>query len=143
MAAVVEEASARRTKIYADAIRRGTTARESMENLIDANLEMIVLPEAAAVLEVHLARRNDDELDREVEPIARRFDRRVLRWGRRILRAGGVENSGFVQSLQLLNNALTRGLTVEYVRYRDKTPIDRAAKTWKTHVMAMLFGLDE
>ncbi len=143
MAAVVEEASARRTKIYAAAIRRGTTARESMENLIDANLEMIVLPEAAAVLEIHLARRNDAELDREVQSGARRFDRRVSRWGRRILRAGGVENDDFVQSLQLLNNALTRGLTVEYVRYRDKTAVDRAAKTWKAHVMTMLFGRDE
>jgi len=143
MAAVVEEASARRTKIYAAAIRRGTTARESMENLIDANLEMIVLPEAAAVLEIHLARRNDAELDREVQSGARRFDRRVLRWGRRILRAGGVENGDFVQSLQLLNNAVTRGLTVEYVRYRDKTAVDRAAKTWKAHVVTMLFGRGE
>lgn len=143
MAAVVEEASARRTKIYAEAIRRGKTARESMENLIDANLQMIVLPEAAAVLEIHLARRNDAELDHEVQSGARRFDRRVLRWGRRILRAGGVENSDFVQSLQVLNNAVTRGLTVEYVRYRDKTAIDRAAKAWRAHVTTMLFGPEE
>jgi len=143
MAAVFEEASARRTKVYAAAIRRGTTARESMENLLDANLEMIVLPEAAAVLEIHLARRNDGELDREVQPGARRFDRRVSRWGHRILRAGGVENSAFVQSLQVMNNAITRGLTVEYVRNRDKRAIDRAAKTWKAHVMTMLFDRGE
>lgn len=142
MAAVVEEFAARRTKIYADAIRRGKTPREAMENLIDANLEMISLPEAAAALEVHLARRNDAELDQEVELSARRFDERVLRWGRRILRDAGIVNEEAIQSVQLLSNAVTRGLTVEHIRNRDKDAIERAKKLWRAHMLTMLFGPD-
>lgn len=142
MAAVVEEFSAHRTRIYAEAIRRGTTPRESMENLIDANLELISLPEAAAALEIHLARRNDPELDREVEPSAHRFDQRVLRWAYRILRAAGVSTDSTIQSVQLLSNAVTRGLTVEYIRNPDKAAIERAAKVWRAQMLIMLFGPD-
>jgi AcrR family transcriptional regulator len=142
MAAVVEEFSAQRTEIYAAAIRRGKTPRESMENLIDANLALIGLPESAAALEIHLARRNDPELDSEVELGARRFDRRVFRWGRRILHAAGVNNDGAVQSIQLLSNAVTRGLTVEHIRNPDKEAIERATKDWRAQMLMMLFGPD-
>src|SRR3546814_1903247 len=47
MAAVAAEFSAYRTRIYAEAIRRGTTPRESMENLLAANFEMVSRPEMA------------------------------------------------------------------------------------------------
>src|SRR3546814_7049020 len=72
MAAVAAEFSAYRTQIYADAIRCGKTPRESMENLLDANFQMVSRPEMAPVLEIHLARRNDPDLDREVGPSTRR-----------------------------------------------------------------------
>lgn len=140
MATVIEELAAQRTKIYAEAIRRGKTPRESMENLIDANLEMIILPEVAAALEIHLARRNDPELNSEIEFNARRVDGRMLRWGRRILREAGVENRDAAQFIQLLSNAVTRGLAIEYIHNRDKAAIDRAAAIWKVQMMAMLFG---
>src|SRR5690606_16309131 len=68
MAAVVAEFSAYRTQVYAEAIRRGKTPRESMENLLDTNFQMVSRPEMAAVLEIHLARRNDPDLNREVGP---------------------------------------------------------------------------
>jgi len=142
MAAVLEEFATHRTKVYAEAIRRGKTPRESMENLIDANLELISLPEAAAALEIHLARRNDPELDREVGPAARRFDQRVLRWSYRMLHAAGISNDGTTQSVQLLSNAVTRGLTVEYIRNPNKTAIERAAKIWRTQILSLLFGPD-
>lgn len=142
MAAVVEEFSAYRTKVYAEAIRRGKTPRESMENLIDTNLALISLPESAAALEIHLARRNDPELDSEVEFSARRFDQRVLRWSRRILRAAGIDNDGAVQSIQLLSNAVTRGLTVEHIRNPDKAAIERATQDWRAQMLTMLFGPD-
>src|SRR3546814_8286832 len=87
-----------------------------MENLIDANFAMVSRPEMAAVLEIHLARRNDPDLDREVGPSTRRFDRRVRLWGHFILRAAGIDNDKASQSLQLLNTAVKRGLTVEYIR---------------------------
>src|SRR3546814_13348824 len=61
MAAVAAEFAAYRTRVYTDAIRRGTTPRASMENLIDANFAMVSRPEMAAVLEIHLARRNRSE----------------------------------------------------------------------------------
>jgi AcrR family transcriptional regulator len=140
MAAVVEEFSTHRIKIYAEAIRRGRTPREAMENLIDANLEVISMPEAAASLEVTLARRNDPELDKEVEPRARRFDRRVLRWGNCILRAAGISNDSHTQSIQLLSNAVTRGLIVEYIRNPDKAALERASNIWKAQMLTMLFG---
>lgn len=142
MAAVIEDVSARRIEMFADAIRRGRTPRESMENLIDANLELISRPESAAALEIHLARRNDPELDREVEPNARRLDRRVRRWGERILSAAGIRNEGVVVSVQLLSNAMTYGLTVEYIRNPDKAAIKRAAEVWRAQMLALLFGPD-
>ena len=106
----------------------------------DANLELISLPETAAALEIHLARRNDPELDKEVEPSARRFDRRVLLWGYRILRAAGVTNLSTIQSVQVLSNAVTRGLTVEYIRNPDKAATERAAQLWKEQMLTMLFN---
>lgn len=140
MAAVAAEFSAYRTRIYADAIRRGHTPRESMENLIDANFQMVSRPEMAAVLEIHLARRNDPDLDREVGPSTRRFDRRVRLWGYSILRAAGISDDHVPRSLQLLNNAVTRGLTVEYVRNPDTAAIEHAIRIWKAQMLELLFG---
>src|SRR3546814_9743090 len=95
---------------------------------------MVSRPEMAAVLEIHLARRNDPDLDREVGPSTRRFDRRVRLWGHFILRAAGIDNDKAYQSLQLLNNAVTRGLTVEYIRNPDMNLIDRSIATWKAQM---------
>jgi AcrR family transcriptional regulator len=140
MAAVAADFAAYRTRVYADAIRRGKTPRESMENLIDANFEMVGRPEMAAVLEIHLARRSDSDLDREVGPGTRRFDRRVRLWGYSILRAAGIEEDAAHRSLQLLNNAVTRGLTVEYIRNPDEAVIERSIRIWKAQLLQLLFG---
>jgi AcrR family transcriptional regulator len=140
MAAVAAEFAAYRTRVYADAIRRGKTPRESMGNLLDANFQMVSRPEMAAVLEIHLARRNDPELDREVAPSTRRFDRRVRLWGYSILRAAGIEDDEAHMSLQLLNNAVTRGLTVEYIRNPNKQVIERCIGIWKTQILDLIFG---
>lgn len=140
MAAVAAEFAAYRTRIYAEAIRAGTTPRQSMENLIDANYRMVGLPEMAAVLEIHLARRNDPDLDQEVGPSARRFDRRVRLWGHMILRAAGIDSNEAYQTLQLLNNAVTRGLTVEYIRNPDRALIERSVAVWKKQMLDLVFG---
>ena len=140
MAAVAAEFSAYRTRVYAEAIRSGATPRQSMENLIDANFRMVSRPEMAAVLEIHLARRNDPDLDQEVGPSTRRFDRRVRLWGRFILHAAGIENDTSYQSLQLLNNAVTRGLTVEYIRNPDRALIERSVAIWKEQMLELVFG---
>lgn len=139
MAALIVQFSAHRTRVYTDAIRRGTTPRESMENLIDANFQMLRGPEMAAALEIHLARRNDPDLEREVGPSTRRFDRRVRLWVYKILRAAGVEDDETHQSLQLLNNAVTGGLTVEYIRNPDGAPIERAVAIWKAQMLNLIF----
>jgi AcrR family transcriptional regulator len=140
MAAVAAEFAAYRTRIYAQAIRAGTTPRQSMENLIDANYLMVSRPEMAAVLEIHLARRNDPDLDQEVGPSARRFDRRVRLWGHMILRAAGIDNDEAYQTLQLLNNAVTRGLTVEYIRNPNMALIERSVAIWKRQMLDLVFG---
>lgn len=142
MAAVAAEFAAYRTQVYVDAIRRGRTPRQSMENLIDANFEMVSRPEMAAVLEIHLARRNDPDLDHEVGPSTRRFDRRVRLWGHLILRAAGIRNDRAYLSLQLLNNAVTRGLTVEYIRNPDMALIERSIAIWKVQMLDLIFGDD-
>ncbi|SMQ76455.1 transcriptional regulator, TetR family [Sphingopyxis terrae subsp. ummariensis] len=140
MAAVAAEFAAYRTRIYSEAIRAGATPRESMENLIDANFRMVSRPEMAAVLEIHLARRNDPELDQEVGPSTRRFERRVRLWGHFILHAAGIDNDAAYQSLQLLNNAVTRGLTVEYIRNPDMALIERSVAIWKRQMLELVFG---
>jgi AcrR family transcriptional regulator len=140
MAAVAAELSAYRTGIYAEAIRRGTTPRESMENLLDANFRLVGRPEMAALLELHLARRNDPDLERELAPSTRRFDRRVRLWAHMMMSAAGIHNDEAPQSLQLLNNAVTRGLTVEYIRNPDPAVIDRAIEIWKAQFLGLLFG---
>ncbi len=140
MAAVAAEFSAYRTRIYIDAIRQGTTPRESMENLIDANFRMVSRPEMAAVLEIHLARRNDPDLDREVGPGARRVDRRVRLWAYSILHAAGIRDDAAHRSLQLLNNAVTRGLTVEYIRNPDPAVVELAIAIWKAQMLDLIFG---
>lgn len=143
MAAVAAEFSAYRVRVYREAIRRGRTPRESMENLIDANFEMISRPEMAAVLEIHLARRNDPDLDREVGPSTRRFDRRVRLWAYSILHAAGIAENEINLSVQLLNNAVTRGLTVEYIRNPDAAFIERAVRIWKNQMLDLIFGAGE
>jgi AcrR family transcriptional regulator len=140
MAAVAAEFSEYRVRLYADAIRSGSTPKESMSNLIDANFRMVSRPEMAAVLEIHLARRSDPELDREVGPSSQRFDRRVRLWGHFILKAAGIEDDSAYRSLQLLNNAVTRGLTVEYIRSPHNPIIEQAVLTWKTQLLGLMFG---
>lgn len=141
MAAVAAEFSARRIEVYSAAIRSGKTPRESMERLIDANFQMVSRPEMAAVLEIHLARRNDPDLDHEVGPSTRRFDRRVRLWAVTILRAAGIEgDEEYHRSLQLLNNAITRGLTVEYIRNPNEAVIRRSISIWKAQILDLIFG---
>ncbi|QCB53035.1 TetR/AcrR family transcriptional regulator [Sphingopyxis sp. PAMC25046] len=140
MAAVAAEFSAYRVWVYREAIRRGRSPRESMENLIDANFKMISRPEMAAVLEIHLARRKDPDLDREVGPSTRRFDRRVRLWAYSILRAAGIAEDETHLSVQLLNNAVSRGLTVEYIRNPDAAFIERAVQIWKKQMLDLIFG---
>ncbi|HWE44567.1 MAG TPA: TetR/AcrR family transcriptional regulator [Caulobacteraceae bacterium] len=139
MAAVAAELSAYRIEVYSDAIRRGTTPRESMANLLDANFDLASRPEMAALLELHLARRNNPDLDRELAPSTRRFDRRVRLWGHTILHAAGVRDDETSQSLQVLNNAITRGLTVEYIRNPNTAAIGRAIEIWKAQILDLLF----
>lgn len=143
MAAVASEFSAYRVRTYREAIRRGRTPRDSMENLLDANFEMISRPEMAAVLEIHLARRNDPDLDREVGPSTRRFDRRVRLWIYSILHAAGISENETYLSVQLLNNAITRGLTVEYIRNPNAAFIERAVRIWKDQMLELIFGAGE
>lgn len=140
IAAVAIEFSNYRTEVYVAAIRKGRTPRESMENLIDANFAMVGRPEMAALLEIHLARRNDPDLEAEVGPSTRRFDRRVRLWTYKILHAAGIEAAEKHQSLQLLNNAVTRGLTVEYIRNPNGAAIDRAIEMWKVQLLDLIFG---
>jgi hypothetical protein len=111
-----------------------------MENLLDANFQMVSRPEMAAVLEIHLARRNDPDLDREVAPSTHRFDRRVRLWGYSILHAAGIKDDRAHLSLQLLNNAVTRGLTVEYIRNPNKAVIEESIRIWKKQILALLFS---
>lgn len=143
MAAVAAEFSAYRVRVYREAIRRGRSPRESMENLIDANFEMISRPEMAAVLEIHLARRNDPDLDREVGPSTRRFDRRVRLWAYSILHAAGIAEDETHLSVQLLNNAVSRGLTVEYIRNPDAEFLERAVRIWKKQMLDLIFAPGE
>src|SRR3546814_3137689 len=92
------------------------------------------------LLEIHLARRNDPDLDREVGPSTRRFDRRVRLWGYSILHAAGIKDDEAHMSLQLLNNAVTRGLTVEYIRNPNKAVIDYSIRIWKKQILDLLFS---
>jgi AcrR family transcriptional regulator len=141
MAAVTAEISASVTRTYAEAIRRGKTPRQSMENLLDANFDRLTRPEMAALLEISLARRNDPELDREVTPSVRRFDRRVRSWIYRILRAAGIElDEAQEQSLQMLNNSMTRGLLVEYLNNPDNPLIEHCVRIWKAQILDLCFG---
>src|SRR3546814_12774229 len=94
----------------------------------------------AAVLEIHLARRNDPDLDREVAPSTRRFDRRVRLWGYSILHAAGIKDDQAHMSLQLLNNAVKRGLTVEYIRNTNKAVIDYSIRNWKKKTLDRLIS---
>ncbi|MGV3480472.1 MAG: TetR/AcrR family transcriptional regulator [Sphingobium sp.] len=140
MAAVVEAFSIQQSHIYMAAIRRGASPREKLENLIDANLDLVGSPYAAAALEVHLARRNDPELEMEVEPIARRFDRRMFRWSRCILRAAGIDDEEATGSMQMLSNAVTCGLIVEYIRNPDAAAIERTKRIWRAQMLATILG---
>ncbi|MBY8825210.1 TetR/AcrR family transcriptional regulator [Sphingomonas colocasiae] len=140
MAAVVEAFSIQQSHIYMAAIRRGASPREKLENLIDTNLDLVGSPYAAAALEVHLARRNDPELEMEVDPIARRFDRRMFRWSRCILRAAGIDNEDATRSMQMLSNAVTCGLIVEYIRNPDAAAIERTKRIWRAQMLATIFG---
>ncbi|WP_153141862.1 TetR/AcrR family transcriptional regulator [Paraburkholderia agricolaris] len=141
MAALTAEISASVARTFAEAIRRGRTPKESMENLLDANFDRLNRPEMAALLEISLARRNDPELDREVTPSVRRFDRRVRSWIYRILRAAGVDfDETQQQCLQMLNNSMTRGLTVEFIQNPDNPVIERCVRIWKAQILDMCFG---
>ena len=57
--------------------------------------------------------------------------------------AAGIGNDEAYQTLQLLNNAVTRGLTVEYIRNPDMALIERSVAIWKRQMLELVFGPDE
>lgn len=52
----------------------------------------------------------------------------------------GIESDETYMSLQLLNNAVTRGLTVEYIRNADAKIIERSIRIWKKQMLDLIFG---
>lgn len=48
--------------------------------------------------------------------------------------------AGIDGSVQIISNAVTRGLTVEYIRNPDKAAIEHAARIWKEQMLTLLFG---
>lgn len=76
-------------------------------------------------------------------PSTRRFDRRVRLWAYKILHAAGIPEDETHQSLQMLNNAVTRGMTVEYIRNPNASVVERSIAIWKTQMLDLIFGPDQ
>ncbi len=102
---------------------------------------MVGRPEMAALLEIHLARRNDPDLDQggwTQHPAVRPAGTSLART--RSFTPRESRKPKCTRNLQLLNNAVTRGLTVEYIRNPNAPAIERSIRIWKTHLLELIFG---
>ena len=101
---------------------------------------MIALPEMAAILEIYLARRYDPDLEREVGPSTRHFEPPASLVGVYDPSRCGIDVDADHQSLQLLNNVVTRGLTVKYIRNPNAPVIERSIRIWKAQLLELIFA---
>ncbi len=131
-----------------DAIRRKTTPREFRWKIIDrrANFKMRARPRNGS-----RARNSPcpsptipNSNAKWVSGLERAsLDQACSGWGStkilRLPRGSKEEDETASKALQLLNNAVTGGLTVEYIRDPGGAPIERAVAIWKAQMLNLVF----
>lgn len=130
MAAVVERYADYRRVAYSEALGGSEAPRERLRRLIEASSELTKLPEHTALIEIHLARRSDPDLDREAGPVFREQVDQVAAWLLHLGRDAGVHDEARLRRLQLLGNAVLRGLTIERVEGDREELIADSLSMW-------------
>ena len=139
MAAVAERYAERRLDRYQAAVEGVDDPQERVMRLLDVSAAMVGEPEVAANLELLLARRNDAELDQETSPILSRVDERMRGNLQAAARSVGLDDLQYVDRLRLLNNAVTRGFTVELVSGGNPAEVAAALAIWREAAMKLFF----
>ena len=140
MAAVVQRFYDERLAAYIQATLSVSNAKEAVESIMDTTESVLRLPEMAAMLEIHLARRNDPDLDRLTKPIYKRFDRHA-RLGLRLVRrsSGGANQIDFSQ-FRLLRFAVYRGLAMAVIDRAEDHEISGALRLWRTAALRLVLS---
>ncbi|GAA0309924.1 hypothetical protein GCM10009087_19990 [Sphingomonas oligophenolica] len=140
MAAVVERFSEQQLTAFEQALCTASTPRETIDAIMDTTDAIIHLPEMAASFEIHLARRNDPELDALTRPIYEMFDMRVRQWLGAALQAAGVSSGREFEDFRLLNFAVYRGLGMELSAHTTIHDVRGALALWRKFAMQFYFG---
>lgn len=142
MAAVVSRFCEEQIAAYKRALSGAATPRAAMEAILDTSGTIIRRPEMAATFEIHLARRNDPELDRLTKPTYERFERRLRLWVRKVRRAAGIEDQARFDHFRLLSGAVYRGLAMELIGKSDDHDVDGTLKLWRKAAIQIIFDED-
>lgn len=140
MAAVVERFCEQQIAALENAQNNNMTPRETIEAIMTTTDAIIHLPEMAASFEIHLARRNDPDLDALTRPIYERFDRRIRQWLGAALDAAGVSGRKSLEDFMLLNFAVYRGLGMELSAATHVRDVSGALTLWRNLAMQFYFS---
>ena len=138
MAAVLDRISERLYAADMDAMSSVATPRAALEAMLDLIDSWIHLPDTAAQLDIHLARRNDPELDRLTKPIYERIDQQLRLWFQNVRRAAGIEDQAVVGPFHLMNYAIYRGLTMSLIDNESVEEVKQALQLWRKVAVQIL-----
>jgi AcrR family transcriptional regulator len=111
ISAAVQSLFTQLTAAYAEAFARVAPRSDRVAAAVDLLWKIFQDPRLTAVLELHVAARTDDELRRELVPIAERHHADVLRLAREYFPQAAATNPRFAEVLDVVLDTL-QGLAV-------------------------------
>lgn len=138
MAAVLDRFSERLYAADMDALSIAATPRAALAAMLDMLDSWLHFPDTAAQFEIHMARRNDPELDRLTKPIYERIDQQLRLWLENVRRAAGIEDQAVVGPFHLMNYAIYRGLAMALIDNENVEEVKQALQLWRKVAMQIL-----
>lgn len=134
MAAVAERFCENRFRRYDEAARAGTDPLDSVKRMLDVTGALLRDGEFVSGLEILLAKRNDPELEAELQPL-KRYDDQMKKLLDKIARDAGFSEAFWNKNAVVLSNAVARGLAVEMLGGGDRSTVVGAFAMWRELVL--------
>jgi len=137
MAAVAERFGEHRYRCYEEAAQTATDPLDCVKRMLDVAGAIIRDPEFVSGLEILLAKRNDPELEQELQPLMKRYEDQMNRILDKIVKEAGIDDAVWNSRTRVLSNAVTRGLAVELLNGGDRATVIGAYALWREMILEL------
>jgi len=135
MAAVAERFGEHRFGCYDEAVRAAKNPFDCLKRMFDVTGDIIRDPEFVSGLEILLAKRNDAELELELQPVIKRYEDQMKRILDKIALDAGIADSLWNSRTIVLSNAVARGLAMELLSGGDRATVVGAYAMWREMIL--------